>query len=50
MIVAEKNKYGILQTDEEIQMTSKNRFKSIVNKAVDKFALSKLISTANSQS
>ena len=50
MIEEEKEKYGIKQSDEEIGCLSKNKFKQIVNEAVNKFALSKLLATAQNQS
>ena len=50
MIVEEKEKYGIKLSDEEIRCLSKNKFKQIVNNAVNKFALTKLLVTAQNQS
>ena len=50
MISEERRKYDIDLTDKEIQSMSKTRFKSFINKKVDRFAFSKLISTARGQS
>ena len=50
MIRDEKNKYGIVLSDEEIGAMSKNKFKAIVNNSVTKFAYKSLLTKAKTQS
>ena len=50
MIQEEKSKYGITLSDEEISKLSKNKFKQIVNKCVNKFAFNYLLNCAEQHS
>ena len=50
MISEEMERYGINMTELEIQNMSKRKFRKLVYESVEKYALSKLIDTAKSQS
>ena len=49
-VCAEKERYGITLSDQEISEMSKNKFRNIVNNSVEKFAFSKLIESARGRS
>ena len=49
-ILEEKQRYNLNISDEDIQKMSKAKFKLLVSESVDKYAYSKMIMTAKSQS